>query len=80
MQLHQGMNTLRVGELVWTYCLALLAEGARTIGQAGEGLAVVAEALTWMDKNDERFYEAELYRLKGVLALQSKVQGPKSKV
>jgi predicted ATPase len=27
----------------------------------------VAEALTWVDKNNEYFYEAELYRLKGEL-------------
>ncbi len=33
-----------------------------------------------MNKTEERFYEAELYRLKGELTLQSKVQGPKSKV
>jgi class 3 adenylate cyclase len=33
-------------------------------------LAAMMEALTWMDKNDERFYEAELYRIKGELLLQ----------
>ena len=33
-----------------------------------------------MEKTEERFYEAELYRLKGELTLQSKVQGPKFKV
>jgi hypothetical protein len=34
-----------------------------------------------VDKNDERFYEAELYRVKGELTLaQSKVQSLKSKV
>ena len=31
-------------------------------------------------KEGERVYEAELYRLKGELTLQSKIQGPKSKV
>ena len=36
--------------------------------------------LRLVDKTDERFYEAELYRIKGQLTLQSKVQGPKSKV
>jgi hypothetical protein len=34
-------------------------------------LAAVAEALQLVDKNDERIYEAELYRLKGQLTLQS---------
>ena len=37
--------------------------------QVEEGLATVAEALRLMDKNDERFYEAELYRIKGELLL-----------
>ena len=45
-----------------------------------DGLAAVAEALRLVEKNDERFYEAEVYRVKGELTLQSKVQGPKSKV
>ena len=49
-------------------------------GQAEEGLAALAEALTVVDKSGERFYEAELYRLKGTLTLQSQVQGPKSQV
>ena len=58
------------------------------MGQTEEGLQVLAEALDLVQKNGERFYEAELYRLKGELTLQSKacpeqsrrVQGPKSKV
>jgi len=43
---------------------------------------VLAEALSLVDKIGERYYEAELYRLKGELTLQqqSKVQGPKSRV
>ena len=55
---------------------------------------MLAEALALVDEKGERFYEAELYRLKGMLTLQkfqvssfefqgeqssrSKVQGPKS--
>ena len=42
---------------------------------------MLAEALTVVDKTGERFYEAELYRLKGELTLQQfKVQGSKFKV
>jgi predicted ATPase len=41
---------------------------------------VVAEALDAVDKTGERFWEAELYRLKGELTLQSRVPGPKAKV
>jgi predicted ATPase len=38
-------------------------------GQPEEGLAVVSEALALVDRTDERYYEAELYRLKGELLL-----------
>jgi predicted ATPase len=40
------------------------------VGQAEEGLTALAEALTVVHKSGERFYEAELYRLKGELTLQ----------
>ena len=39
---------------------------------------MLAEALAAVNRTGERFYEAELYRLKGQLTLQSEVQGPKS--
>jgi len=50
------------------------------VGEIGEGLSVLAEALAAVEKGGERWYEAELYRLKGTLTLQSKVQSLKSKV
>src|SRR5262249_7727704 len=57
----------------------LLAEGYRKAGQTGDGLAVVTEALEVIHKTGERFYEAELYRLKGQLTLQqSGVPSPQS--
>src|SRR5262249_17609682 len=59
---------------------ALLAEALATVGLTEDGLAALAEALGTAEKTGERWYEAELYRLKGTLTLQSKVQGPKSKV
>jgi len=55
----------------------------RRIGKAGraeEGLAVLAEALTAVDKTEERFCEAELYRIKGALMLESQVTGHKSHI
>src|SRR5262249_36145002 len=39
-------------------------------GQTEEGLSGVAEALALVNRNGERWWEAELYRLKGVLLLQ----------
>jgi predicted ATPase len=48
-------------------------------GQVEEGLSVLAEALAQVEKTDERFYEAELYRLKGTLTLQQANQKAKGK-
>jgi predicted ATPase len=57
--------------LVWPYCLALLAEAYGKAEQVEEGLTVLAEALETAHKTGERYYEAELYRLKGQLTLRS---------
>jgi predicted ATPase len=48
----------------------LLVEAYRCADQLEEGLTVLAEALTLVHKTEERWYEAELYRLKGELLLQ----------
>jgi tetratricopeptide (TPR) repeat protein len=47
-----------------------LAAGYKGAEQVDGGLAAIAEALRLVDKNDERFYEAEVYRIKGELTLQ----------
>ncbi|MBI3245622.1 MAG: AAA family ATPase [Deltaproteobacteria bacterium] len=82
-QMRQGLDAYRAtgSELAQTCFLALLAEGCRKVGQTEEGLSVLAEALAAVDKTDERFYEAELYRIKGELTLQqSKVESGEWKV
>jgi hypothetical protein len=63
-----------------SYHLVLLAEAYGKGGQVEEGLVALAEALAVVDKSGERFYEAELYRLKGELTLQSSVQSLESSV
>jgi predicted ATPase len=70
-QIRQGIAAYRAtGAAVHLpYFLALLAEAHSKVGQIGEGLTVLAEALALVDKTGERFYEAELYRLKGQLTL-----------
>jgi predicted ATPase len=86
VQVRQGLAAYRAtgAELAWTNWLALLAGAYWKVGQAEEGLSVLAEALIAVDKSGERFYEAELYRLKGELTLQkfqvssSKFQVPPS--
>jgi predicted ATPase/class 3 adenylate cyclase len=50
--------------------LGLLAEAHGKVGRGEEGLRVLAEALTVVLKTGERWYEAELHRLKGELLLQ----------
>ena len=71
-QIRQGLAAFRAtGAELWRpYYLALLAEAYGKVGQAEEGLTVLAEALAVVDKTGERYYEAELYRLKGTLTLQ----------
>jgi predicted ATPase len=58
-------------ELRRSYYLALLADAYGTLARTEEGLTALAEAFAVvMAKGGERFYEAELYRLKGELLLQ----------
>jgi TOMM system kinase/cyclase fusion protein len=54
---------------------AMLAEAHGKEGSPEEGLGIVAEALDIVDTIGERFWEAELYRLKGELTLQCEVLG-----
>ncbi|HEY5868059.1 MAG TPA: hypothetical protein VI542_21285, partial [Candidatus Tectomicrobia bacterium] len=52
------------------YFLALLAEAYGQAGQPEAGLTVLAEALTLVAATEERWWEAELYRLQGELLRQ----------
>jgi predicted ATPase len=80
--MRQGLAALQAtgAEVFWPCWLALLAEAYGKGRQAEKGLTVMTEALAAANKNQERNYEAELYRLKGTLTLQSQVQSPKSQV
>jgi predicted ATPase len=49
--------------------LAPLAEAYGQAGQVDEGLQVLAEALAYVEQAGERWWEAELHRLKGELLL-----------
>ena len=61
------------------YFLGLLAEAHAKAGQAREGLIVLAEAQAAVDSSRERWWEPELYRLRGELTLkQSGEQDPTS--
>jgi predicted ATPase len=84
-----GIVHLRQGLAAWqatgsqvgrTSYLTFLAEAYGHVGQTAEGLHVLAEALACAHTTGERCYEAELYRLKGELLLQSGVQERESGV
>jgi predicted ATPase len=67
--MRRGIDAFRFtgAEIHLTYHLCLLAEAYGKAGQPGEGLAVLAGAQALVEKNEERFWEADLYRLKGEL-------------
>lgn len=80
-QMRWGIAAMRDtgSELLQSYFPGLLAEAYLKDGQVEEGLATVAEALAFVDRTEERFYEAELYRIKGelLLAQARKVETPR---
>jgi predicted ATPase len=80
-QMRQGLAVFRsMGTNPgWAYWLALLAEAYGKVGQAEEGLPILAEALAFVSESEEHLYEAELYRLKGELTLQQERQKAKGK-
>ena len=65
-QMRQGLVAYQAtGAAVFRpYYLAFLAEAYGKVGQAGEGLSLLGEALAAVHKTGERFYEAELHRSK----------------
>src|SRR5262245_2952608 len=72
VHIYQGAETLYgTGlKLYRPYWLALLAEAYGQARQPEAGLTVLAEALTLVAATEEWRWEAELYRLQGVLLLQ----------
>jgi predicted ATPase len=76
-QMYESLTTRRtVGAKGTDTCyLAMLAQGYWHSGQPEAGLTVLAEALAAVDQSGVRFYEAELYRLKGELLLAQAGKG-----
>src|SRR5262249_18499439 len=66
-QMQQGLAACRAtgAELMRAYLLSLLAEAYVREGRRAEALRIINEALAVGQKTGERWYEAELYRLKG---------------
>jgi predicted ATPase len=85
-QLAEGITQIRQGVAAYRargarmhvpWFLALLAEVHGRAGQVEEGLRVLEEAVEVMQTTENRFYEAELYRLKGELLLQQSAEQQK---
>jgi len=83
----EGIAQMREGFTAWramgtgvaaSYFLSLPIEAYRRRERLEEGFKTLAEAFAVIHKTGERVYEAELYRLKGELVLQSGVRGPES--
>jgi predicted ATPase len=58
-------------EQVPLHQLALLAEAYGHAGRAADGLQLVVEAVATENNRGERYYQAEVYRLKGELCLSA---------
>ena len=74
-----GMAQLRQGIAAWRatgaavhgpYLCTLLAEVYGHLGHPADGLQALAEAPTLIEQQEERWWEAEVHRLRGVLLLQ----------
>jgi len=71
-QVRQGIAAWRAaggGVLVPYYC-TLLAEVSAHLGHLEVGLQALAEAHTLVEQHDERYWEAEIHRLQGILLLR----------
>ena len=77
MQLCQGLDAYRATSAAFQrpHFLSMLAEVHRSMGQPEAGLMALSEALALVEKTGERYYEAELHRLKGELLLAASRAG-----
>ncbi len=86
----EGLARLRQGIADWratgsvtyeTYYRALLAEVLAGQAQLDEALQVLEESLALVDRTGEKFYEPELYRLRGeVLLLSADQRDPSTRI
>jgi class 3 adenylate cyclase/predicted ATPase len=71
-QIRQGIAAWRAtGAAVFVpYLSTLLADVSAHLGHTNDGLQALAEAHTLMEQHEERYWEAEIARLRGVLLLR----------
>src|SRR5204863_587360 len=75
----EGLAQIRQGIAAWRatgaaqhvpYYCTMLAEVSDHLGHPEDGLQALAEAHTLVEQHEERWWEAEVYRLRGVLRLR----------
>jgi class 3 adenylate cyclase/predicted ATPase len=71
-QVRQGISAFRAtgAALAVPYLCTVLAEVAAHLGHVEDGLQALAEAHTLVEQHEERWWEAEVCRLRGVLLLR----------
>jgi predicted ATPase len=78
-QSDEGLAQLRQGIAAWRatgaalfipYLCTMLAEVCDNLGHTADGLQALAESHTLVDQQEERWWEAEIHRLRGVLLLR----------
>jgi predicted ATPase len=70
MSNHQSAGAV----LIWNFFLAIKAEAYGEVGRIDEGLDLLDEAIALANNETDRFYEAELHRLKGEFLLQKTME------
>src|SRR5262249_20313964 len=71
-QVRQGITAMRAngGAVLVPYFCTVLAEVYDHLGHTEDGLRVLAEAHTLVEQQEERWWEAEIHRLRGMLFLR----------
>jgi predicted ATPase/class 3 adenylate cyclase len=69
-QARTGLLAAGMGKM--SYWVAYMAEAYAKLGRTEEGLHLLAKALVMVDNNGDRWWEAEMYRLRGELLLQAR--------
>jgi predicted ATPase len=77
-QVRQGIAACRVAgaALFVPYFCTLLADVCDHLGHPDDGLQLLAEAHTLVEQHEERWWEAEIHRLRGVLLLRQPGTSP----
>ena len=71
-QVRQGITAWRAtgAALLVPYFCTMLAEVCSHLGHTADGLQALTEAQALVEQHEERWWEAEIYRLRGALLLQ----------